>query len=55
MVFAPFAGGKPTGKYETFATLAKGKLRAVGLAEGKDGALFLSADDNRAIWRIVKR
>ena len=55
VVFAPFADGKPTGSYQTFATLANGKLRAVGLAEGKDGALFLSADDNRTIWRIVKR
>jgi glucose/arabinose dehydrogenase len=55
VVFAPFADGKPTGSYQTFATLAKGKLRAVGLAEGKDGALFLSGDDNRTIWRIVKR
>jgi glucose/arabinose dehydrogenase len=55
VVFAPFAAGKPTGKYQTFATLKSGKLRAVGLAVGKDGALFLSGDDNRTIWRIVKR
>ncbi|MDQ3136048.1 MAG: PQQ-dependent sugar dehydrogenase [Gemmatimonadota bacterium] len=55
VVFAPFSGGKPTGKYETFATLKSAPLRAVGLAVGKDGALFLSADDNRTIWRIVKR
>jgi glucose/arabinose dehydrogenase len=55
VVFAPFADGKPTGKYQTFATLAKGKLRAVGLAEGKDGALYISGDDNKTIWRIVKR
>ena len=55
VVFAPFADGKPTGKYQTFATLATGKLRAVGLAEGKDGALYLSGDENKAIWRIVRR
>ena len=55
VVFAPFADGKPTGKYQTFATLKSGKLRAVGLAVGKDGSLFVSADDNKTIWRIVKR
>ena len=55
VVFAPFADGKPTGKYETFASLKNGKLRAVGLAEGKDGALYVSADDNKTIWRIVRR
>jgi glucose/arabinose dehydrogenase len=55
VVFAPFAGGKPTGTYQTFATMTGAELRAVGLAIGKDGALFLSGDDNRTIWRIVKR
>ena len=56
VVFAPFANGKPTGKYETFATDARGPSSGpVGLAVGKDGALFLSADENRTIWRIVKR
>jgi glucose/arabinose dehydrogenase len=55
VVFAPFADGKPTGAYETFAVLKGARLRAVGLAVGKDGALFVSGDDNRSIWRIVKR
>ena len=45
-MFAPFADGKPTGKYETFASMKSGQFRAVGLAVGKDGALFVSADDN---------
>jgi glucose/arabinose dehydrogenase len=55
VVFAPFANGQPTGAYQTFATLESGRFRPVGLAVGKDGALFVSADDDRTIWRIVKR
>jgi glucose/arabinose dehydrogenase len=55
VVFAPFADGKPTGAYRTFATLEGGRFRPVGLAVGKDGALFVAADDDRTIWRIVKR
>jgi len=55
VVFAPFADGKPTGKYETFATMKGAQFRPVGLAVGKDGALFVSADDNRTIWRITRR
>lgn len=55
VVFAPFEHGKPTGKYETFATMKGQAFRPVGLAVGKNGALFVSADDNGAIWRIVRR
>ena len=55
VVFAPFADGKPVGTYQTFATLKGERLRPVGLAVGKDGALFVSGDDNNKIWRIVKR
>ena len=55
VAFAPFVDGKPTGKYETFATMKAARFRPVGLAVGKDGALFVSADENREIWRIVKR
>jgi glucose/arabinose dehydrogenase len=55
VVFAPFADGKPTGRYETFATMKGARFRPVGLAVGKDGALFVSADDNRTIWRIARR
>jgi glucose/arabinose dehydrogenase len=55
VVFAPFADGKPTGAYRTFATLKGGRFRPVGLAVGKDGALFVSADDDGTIWRIVKQ
>ena len=55
VVFAPFADGKPTGRYETFATMKGARFRPVGLVVGKDGALFVSADGNRTIWRIVRR
>ena len=55
VVFAPFADGKPVGTYQTFATLARKRFRPVGLAVGKDGALFVSDDGSGRIWRIVKR
>lgn len=57
VVFAPLAGGKPTGQYETFAVSRKGPtdLRASGLAEGTDGSLYMSADQNGKIWKVVKQ
>jgi glucose/arabinose dehydrogenase len=55
VVFAPFKDGKPTGDYDTFASMENERFRPVGLAVGKDGALYVAADDNHAIWRIVKR
>lgn len=55
VVFAPFTGGKPAGTYQTFATRKGKQFRPVGLAVGKDGALFVGDDDADTIWRIVKR
>ncbi|MEO6057108.1 MAG: PQQ-dependent sugar dehydrogenase [Gemmatimonadales bacterium] len=55
VVFTPFADGKPTGTYQTFATHERGNFRPVGLAVGKDGALYVAADDDRTIWRIRRR
>jgi glucose/arabinose dehydrogenase len=55
VVFVPFADGKSTGSYQTFATRQGGRFRPVGLAVGKDGSLFVSADDRRTIWRVAKR
>jgi glucose/arabinose dehydrogenase len=55
VVFAPFSEGRPTGSYRNFATLAGGRFRPVGLAVGRDGALFISADDNHTIWRVIRR
>jgi glucose/arabinose dehydrogenase len=57
VVFVPFANGKPTGEYSTFATEKGGptSLRASGVAVGPDGSLYISADENGKIWRITKR
>ncbi len=57
VVFAPFGGGKATGQFETFATGAGGPtdLRASGLAVGTDGSLYISADQNGKIWKVVKQ
>ena len=57
VVFAPFANGKATGRYETFATGARGPtdLHASGLAVGTDGSLYISADKNGKIWKVVRR
>jgi len=54
VVFVPFANGKPTGKYFTFATSSKGPtdLRASGVAVGPDGSLYIAADKNGKIWRV---
>ena len=52
VVFVPFANGKPTGKYQTFATAARRPtLRASGVAVATDGSLFISADRNGKIWK----
>jgi len=55
VVFVPFEEGRPTGSYETIAAMKDARFRPVGLAVGKHGALYVSADENRAIWRIVRR
>jgi glucose/arabinose dehydrogenase len=57
VVFAPFSDGKPTDQYETFASGRGGAtdLRATGVAVGTDGSLYISADQNGKIWKVVKR
>ncbi|MGH7701598.1 MAG: PQQ-dependent sugar dehydrogenase, partial [Gemmatimonadales bacterium] len=57
VVFVPFAGGLPTGQYSTFATGARGPtdLRASGVAVGPDGSLYIAAQDNGAIWRVMAK
>lgn len=57
VVFIPFAHGKPVGTYETFATGRGGPtaLRATGVAVAPDGSLYISADRNEKIWKVVKR
>lgn len=57
VVFVPFAGGLPTGQYSTFATGARAPndLHASGVAVGPDGSLYIAAQDNGAIWRIMAK
>lgn len=63
VVFVPFKNGKPSGEYEIFATGFTGsekimgpgqaKYRPCGLAQGPDGALYVSDDNAGRIWKIV--
>lgn len=57
VVFAPFTGARAAGQFETFATGKGGPtdLRASGLAVGTDGSLYISADQNGKIWKVVRR
>jgi glucose/arabinose dehydrogenase len=57
VVFVPFANGRPSGRYSTFATGKGGptELRASGVAVGKDGSLYISADQNQKIWKVSKK
>jgi glucose/arabinose dehydrogenase len=49
------AGGRPVGDYQTFLTGIKGptSIRPSGLAIGPDGSLYISADENETIWRVL--
>jgi glucose/arabinose dehydrogenase len=63
VVFVPFKDGKPTGEFEEFADGFKGaeeidspgdaKTRPCGLAESKDGSLYISDSVTGRIWKIV--
>ena len=63
MVFVPFSGGKPASAsgLEKFAEgFAEGKLsptgaahRPVGLAQGPDGALYITDDKGGRVWRVT--
>jgi glucose/arabinose dehydrogenase len=62
VVFVPFKNGKPSGNYEIFANgfagvkeiagSAQAKHRPCGLAQGPDGALYVSDDNTGMIWKI---
>jgi glucose/arabinose dehydrogenase len=56
VVFVPFSKGRPTGEYSTFATEQGGptSLRASGVAAAPDGSLYIAADQNGKIWRVVR-
>jgi glucose/arabinose dehydrogenase len=61
VVFQPFSGGKPSGQYETFANGFAGANvnpsgavhRPVGLAQGPDGALYITDDKGGRVWRVT--
>jgi len=62
VAFIPFKEGKPTGEWEVFAdgfakvdtivSMPDAKYRPMGLAEGKDGSLYISESKQGKIWRI---
>jgi len=61
VVFVPFRGDMPTGAYETFADGFNGGIyepvqaihRPMGLAQGPDGALFITDDQRGRIWKVM--
>jgi glucose/arabinose dehydrogenase len=61
VVFVPMKDGAPSGSYEVFADdfaggdkSPSGALhRPVGLAQGPDGALYISDDKGGRIWRVT--
>lgn len=61
VAFMPFVGGEPTGVHELFATDFAGsdrplpdaaEHRPVGLAEARDGSLYIGDDHGGRIWRV---
>ena len=65
VVFQPMSGGKASGDYETFADGFAGlpaneiqpdraKHRPVGLAQGPDGALYITDDAGGRVYRLTK-
>jgi len=65
VAFVPFANGAPTAadKFDTFADgFAGGRMqpdaaahRPVGLAQGPDGALYVTDDQRGRVWRVTYR
>ena len=63
VAFIPFENGKPFGRWEVFADgfsgvdvireMADAKFRPVGLAEGPEGALFISDSKKGRIWKVI--
>ena len=58
VVFVPFKDGMPSGKWEVFAdgfagaNINRATYRPCGLAQDKDGALYVSDDNNGSVWKI---
>ncbi|HEU4700224.1 MAG TPA: PQQ-dependent sugar dehydrogenase [Gemmatimonadales bacterium] len=57
VVYVPFANGRPTGRFVTFAASADGAtgLRAAGVAVAPDGSVYISDDNAGKIWRVWRR
>jgi glucose/arabinose dehydrogenase len=63
ITFQPFVNGKPSGKWEIFATGFAGKAqimaapdavaRADGIAEAPDGSLFITDSQKGKVWHVV--
>ncbi|HEY2378646.1 MAG TPA: PQQ-dependent sugar dehydrogenase [Gemmatimonadaceae bacterium] len=61
VVFQPLSSDKASGNYESFANGFAGgvmqpdaaKHRPVGLAQGPDGALYITDDKAGRVWRVV--
>jgi len=63
VAFVPMRDGEVTGDWEVFAdgfagaetikTPAQAAYRAAGLAEGPDGAIYISEDKHGRIWKVV--
>jgi glucose/arabinose dehydrogenase len=61
VVFQPLSSGKADGDYETFANGFAGENpqpdqaahRPVGIAQGRDGAVYISDDAGGRVWRVV--
>jgi glucose/arabinose dehydrogenase len=57
VVFVPFSEGRPAGRWRDFATGRGGptSIRPTGLAAGPDGSLYIAADREETVWRVVRR
>jgi len=61
VVFQPLTSGKASGAYESFANGFAGgvlqpdaaKHRPTGLAQGPDGAIYVSDDKGGRVWKVV--
>ncbi len=65
VAFQPFAGGKPSGKYEVFADGFEGPTppraqnnavyRPDGVGQGPEGSLYITDSVKGRIWRVVTK
>jgi glucose/arabinose dehydrogenase len=67
VVFQPMKNGRAAGAYEIFAndfapnltvarsTTGSGNRRPVGLAQGPDGALYITDDAGGRVWKVVAK